>query len=226
MKSYTKYPRESARDYALRVLKENIISLELKPGTVISENELAAKLGISRTPIREAIIELGKTNLIETYPQRGSYITLIDPKMVEEARFLRKITDTAVIEEACDEVDEEGLAKLEENVTLQEFYLSKGMTEKIFDLDNQFHKDIYTIAKKDIIYTIHSMLMIHFDRVRNLSVETVKDFKVVTDHRNMLEAIRARDKVTAVALVNKHLNRYKIDEQEIRKQRPEYFKEA
>lgn len=224
MKIDNKFPRENARDYALRILKNNILSLELKPGTVISENELATELGISRTPVREAIIELSKAYLIETYPQRGSFISLIDPKMVEEARFIRRITDTAVIELACDEIDEEGLAILEDNVTLQEFYLSKGMTDKIFDLDNQFHKSIYDIAKKDIVYEIHSTLMLHFDRVRNLSVATVKDFKVVADHRNMLEAIRKKDKKTAAELVNKHLNRYQIDEKEIRSQRPEYFK--
>ena len=66
--------------------------------------------------------------------------------------------------------------------------------------------------------------MIHFDRVRSLSVFTVKDFKIVDEHRQMLEAIRARDKEKAVALVAKHLNRYEIDQKEIIKQRPEYFK--
>lgn len=224
MEVYPKLRGETARDYALRVLKGNIISLDLKPGTAISENELASELGISRTPVREAIIELAKAYLIEIYPQRGSFISLIDPKMVEEARFLRRVTDTAVIEEACENIDEAGIAILEDNVSLQEFYLSKGMTEKIFDLDNQFHKSIYEAARKDIIYEIHSTLMIHFDRVRTLSVETVKDFKVVGDHRKMLEAIKAGDKTTAVELVNKHLTRYQIDEKEIRSQRPEYFK--
>ena len=224
MEVYPKLRGETARDYALRVLKGNIISLDLKPGTAISENELATELGISRTPVREAVIELAKAYLIEIYPQRGSFVSLIDPKMVEEARFLRRITDTAVIETACDEIDEEGIALLEDNVSLQEFYLSKEMTEKIFELDNLFHKSIYKIAKKDIIYEIHSTLMIHFDRVRTLSVETVKDLKVVGDHRKMLEAIKAKDKLTAVELVNKHLGRYKIDEKEIRSQRPEYFK--
>lgn len=225
MKITARLPRESARDYALRVLKENVISLELKPGTAISENELAAELGVSRTPLREAIIDLAKAYLIETYPQKGSFITKIDPKMVEEARFLRKITDTAVIREACEHIDEKGLAALEENVSLQEFYLSKGMTEKIFELDNRFHRMIYQVVEKDIIYEIHSTLMIHFDRVRNLSVVTVKDFKVVGDHRNMLEAIRSGDKEEAVRLVDKHLNRYQFDEKEIRSMRPEYFKD-
>ncbi len=224
MEIYPRLRKESARDYALKVLKGNITSLDLAPGTPISENELAAELGISRTPVREAIIELAKAYLIEIYPQRGSFVSLIDPKMVEEARFLRRVMDVAVIREACDVADENGIAKLEENVSLQEFYLSREMTDKIFDLDNKFHRDIYRVAQKDIIYEIHSTMMIHFDRVRNLSVETVKDFKVVNDHRAMLEAIKAGDKDTASALVEKHLNRYRIDEEQIRGGRPEYFK--
>ena len=224
MEIYSKETKESARVYALRVLKGNIISLDLKPGTPITENDLAAQLGISRTPVREAIIELSKAYIIEIYPQRGSFVSLIDPKMVEEARFLRRVMDAAVIETACDLADAEGIALLEENVMLQEFYLSSGMTEKIFALDNDFHRKIYVVAKKDIIHEIHSTIMIHFDRVRSLSVFTVKDFKIVDEHRQMLEAIRARDKEKAVALVAKHLNRYEIDQKEIIKQRPEYFK--
>ena len=224
MQIYKKNSRESARDYALRVLKGNIVSLDLKPGTPISENELAARLGISRTPVREAIIELSKAYIIEIYPQRGSFISLIDSKMVEEARFLRRVMDAAVIETACDLADDEGIALLEENVMLQEFYLSKGMTEKIFELDNDFHRKIYVVAKKDLIHEIHSTIMIHFDRVRSLSVFTIKDFKIVDEHRQMLEAIKARDKEKAVQLVAKHLNRYEIDQKDIRKQKPEYFK--
>ena len=224
MELYTKLPKETARDYALRVLKGNIISLELQPGTAISENELAAEIGISRTPVREAIIELAKAYLIEIYPQRGSFVSLIDPKMVDEARFLRRVMDTAVIEEVCETADEEGIRLLEENVELQEFYLSKGTTDKIFDLDNKFHRDIYVVAKKDIIYDIHSTLMIHFDRVRNLSVVTVKNNGIVGEHRAMIEAIKAKDKKAASELVAKHLNHYQVDEIEIRSRRPEFFK--
>jgi len=224
MELYTKLPKETARDYALRVLKGNIISLDLAPGTAISENELAAEIGISRTPVREAIIELAKAYLIEIYPQRGSFVSLIDPKMVDEARFLRRVMDTAVIEEVCETADEEGIRLLEENVELQEFYLSKGTTDKLFDLDNKFHRDIYVVAKKDIICDIHSTLMIHFDRVRNLSVVTVKNNGIVGEHRAMLEAIKAKDKKTASELVAKHLDHYQVDEIEIRSRRPEFFK--
>ena len=75
MEIYPRLRKESARDYALKVLEGNITSLDLAPGTPISENELAAELGISRTPVREAIIELAKAYLIEIYPQRGSFVS-------------------------------------------------------------------------------------------------------------------------------------------------------
>ena len=221
---FDRIQNESARDYAFRILKDNIISLELEPGTAISENELAMELGISRTPVREAIIDLAKNSIIETYPQRGSYVSLIDPKMVEEARFLRRVLDTAVIEAACEMDDPEQIKKLEDNVQLQEFYLDKNDADKIFVLDNEFHKEIYTLAKKDLVFEMRSTMMIHFDRVRTLSVETVKDMKIVNDHRGMLEAIRNKDKELAVSLVNKHLNRYQVDENMIREQYPGYFK--
>lgn len=215
---------ETAKDFALRVLKENIISLKLKPGTLVSENEIATELGLSRTPVREAIIDLAKASIIEIFPQRGSYVGLIDPKMVEESRFLRHVLDRAVIEVACDNTTPELLSQMEENVHLQEFYLEKNDAERIYSLDNEFHRLIYVMAEKDIIFEMRSTMMIHFDRVRTLSVETVKDMKIVSDHRGMLEAIKAGDKEKAVALVDKHLSRYVVDENMIMEQFPEYFK--
>jgi len=219
-----KLPVETAREYALRAIKENIISLDLEPGASISENEIAGFLGVSRTPVRESIQELSKASIIEIYPQRGSYVALIDPAMVEEARFLRKVLDTAVIEEACNLANDTDILAMEENVSLQEFYLQNATTDKIYLLDNEFHRLIYSAAKKDIIHTMRANIMIHFDRVRSLSMMTVKDTKIVNDHRQMLEAIKNKDKEIAKQLVEKHMSRYHIDEAEIMKRYPQYFK--
>lgn len=224
MKNKERFAGETARDFAFRVLKDNIVSLELKPGTLISENEISAELGISRTPVREAIIDLSKASIIEIFPQKGSYVSLIDSSMVEEARFLRQVLDRAVIETACESCDPDILARLEENVTLQEFYLLREDADRILGLDNEFHRLIYTAARKDIIYEIRSTIMIHFDRVRTLSVESVKDMKIVSDHRAMFNAILNHDKEKAVEMVDKHLSRYSVDENQIRKDFSEYFK--
>ena len=201
MHTSERLPRETARDFAFRVLRDNIVSLDLKPGTLISENEMAMEFGVSRTPVREAIIDLAKAGIIEILPQRGSYVSLIDPSMVEESRFVRKILDKAVIELACEIAPKDVIDEIEENVHLQEFYLEKEDADRIYMLDNQFHYLIYKAAGKETTYDMSSTMMLHFDRVRTLSVETVKDLKIVKDHREMLEAIKAGDKETAAFLV-------------------------
>ncbi len=223
MKKIERMSSETAREYALRAITENIKSADLEPGQAISENEISAFLGVSRTPVRESIQELHKAALIEIYPQKGSYVSLINSQYVEEAVFLRKVLDIAVIEEACDMATEEDIKILEENVALQEFYLEKDNTEKIFELDNEFHRMIYVAAKKETIHHMSQMIMIHFDRVRTLSMLTVKDKKIVNDHRVMLDAITTKDKEKAKEIVEKHLNRYRLDQEELIKAFPQYF---
>ena len=88
---------ENSRSYAVRVLLYNIIHLELQPGTAVSENELSTTLSLSRTPVREALIELNRIGLVEILPQRGSYISKIDYNIVEESRFLRLVTENAIL---------------------------------------------------------------------------------------------------------------------------------
>ena len=224
MRKIEKLPVETVREYAFRAITENIISLDLAPGTAISENEIAGFLGISRTPVRESIQELHKAAIIEIYPQRGSYVSLIDNQYVEEAVFLRTVLDKAVIEEACDMATPEDIAAMEENIALQEFYLSNNATEKIYELDNACHKMIYTCSKKEIIHEMRKTIMIHFDRVRSLAMIAVKDTKIVNDHKLMLKAIKEKDKETAKELVEKHLNRYRVDQEALLKAYPQYFK--
>ena len=83
MQNIEKHSHETAKDYTLRLLKENIKNLELAPGSQISENELAAVLGISRTPIREALSELAKVKLVEIVPQKKTSVSLIDEDLIE-----------------------------------------------------------------------------------------------------------------------------------------------
>ncbi len=215
---------ESTRDYASRFLTTNIISLELKPGQFLSETELAKEIGVSRTPLREALIDLNRSNVIETYPQRGSMVALIDPDLVEESRFIREVLDVSVAEIACEIATPEDLMNLEANVKLQEFYLENYVTDKIFQLDNEFHKMIYVMAHKERTYTMKAGMMIHYDRMRALSLITVKDKKIVSDHRLIFEAIKNKDKEEVKRLVKKHLSRYDIDKEEIKKAYPEYYK--
>ena len=224
MKAVEKLQNETAREYAFRAITDNIVSLDLAPGTAVSENEISAFLGVSRTPVRESIQELHKAAIIEIYPQRGSSVSLIDSQYVEEAVFMRRVLDMAVIEEACELATADDIRVMEDNIALQEFYLGSNATDKIYDLDNEFHRMIYTAAKKETIYSMQKTIMIHFDRVRTLSMLAVKDKKIVNDHHLMLEAIKDKNKAEARALVEKHLNRYRVDQKELIKKYPQYFK--
>lgn len=215
---------ESTRDYASRFLTTNIVSLELKPGQFLSETELAGEIGVSRTPLREALIDLNHSRVIETYPQRGSMVALIDPDLVEESRFVREVLDLSVVEIACEIATSEDLMNLEANVKLQEFYLENYVPEKIMELDNEFHKMIYIMANKERTYQMKAGMMIHYDRVRTLSLVAVKDTKIVNDHRLIFEAIKNRDAEEAKKLIKKHLARYDVDKEEIKKAYPEYYK--
>lgn len=220
-----RYARETGRDYALRMLKKNIISLDLVPGTAVNDNELAQELGISRTPVREALIELSKSQVVEIYPQKGSYISLIDMDLVEEAWFLREVLETAVVELCCDVVTEEGLLELKENLRLQEFYVESNNPDKLLELDNLFHEKLFSLCKRTQIYNLMGSMTTHFDRVRTLRLSVVKDYQVVKDHTDILEAIEKKEKKEAKLLMKQHLNRYKTDDRNLMSRYPHYFRQ-
>ncbi len=216
--------RENGRDYALRMLKENIVRLELEPGSSISDREVAAQLSLSRTPVREALLELAKSRVVDIYPQRGSVVSLIDYDLVEEAYFVRKVLETAVVELVCEKAADSLPEDLEDNVKLQRFYQQERNTEKLMELDDEFHRLIFKAAGKMQAYEMMKGMMVHFDRVRNMALGTIKDRSLVEDHEKILKAVRSHDKESARALMEKHLSRYQVDEEEVRRRYPGYFK--
>lgn len=223
MKVSERLLRENGRDYALRVIKDNIIHLGLEPGSQISENELAAELGLSRAPVREALIELSKVRIIEIRPQKRSVISLIDYDMVEEARFMRNVLECAVVELVCGKIQAKDVERLRENVQLQNFYLENFNPDKLWSLDDDFHQILFEAARKPQVYSLMHNITIHFDRVRNMSLSTIKDLKIVQDHEDICDAVEQGDAEKARALMEVHLNRYKIDAKAIQEAYPQYF---
>lgn len=217
---------ESGRDYALRVLRGSIIRLELAPGSRISENELSAKLGLSRTPVREALQELVKEKVVEVYPQRGSFVSLIDYDLVEETRWMRNVLECAVIRLVCRLATDPQLEQLEQSVKLQQFTLETFGPERLMEQDDAFHRQLFTIANRTQSYEVMTGLTIHFDRVRSMALSAVKDIRLVEDHAAILQAVRARDEQRAEELMDQHLNRYQIDREAICGQYAQYMKKV
>ena len=218
-------PRETGRDYALRVLKENIVNLEIAPGSQISENELSAALGISRAPIREALSELEKVKIVEIQPQKKTSVLLIDPVLVEEARFMRSTLEDAVIGEVCMQRTEQDLFRLEENLTLQELAFRSNALDQVMIKDNEFHRYFFEISRKPEIYQLMQTLQIHFDRVRNLTLYTIIDRKILEEHKEIFRCIREQDVENARIRLRAHLERVQVDSSVVRKAYPQYFKQ-
>lgn len=225
MKIEARQAGETAKEYAYRVLKENITTLELEPGSTLNDMEISQMIGISRTPVREAIIKLKEeSDIIEIFPQRGMRIALIDTDIVQEVRFLRMTLEKAMVELACDMAQKADFVWLEENLTLQEFYLKNNLIQKLLELDNALHRKMFSICHKDLIYRMSQGLSIHYDRVRNMEATTIHGHRTVEDHRNLVKAIRDKDKELAKQIMEEHLDRWLMNEQTLRKEYPQYFK--
>lgn len=218
-------PNETMRDYSLRVLRFNIITLDMEPGRMYSEKELSSALSLSRTPMREALLQLAKIKIVEIYPQRGSAVALIDYDLVEEARFVREALECAVVKLVCQSASEEQLSALQSNVTRQQKCLAGGNMDLLMQLDNAFHRLLFTIGNKMQCYDFVSSMTIHLDRVRSMALTAVKEPVFVTEHQQILEAIYQRDENRAADFMHKHLSGFRVDEEALRKKFPSYFKD-
>lgn len=223
MKNTEKQAKETNRDYALRVIRENIINLELVPGSMISEQDIANELNLSRTPVHEAMQELASTKIIEILPQRGSHVSLIDMALVDEANFMRATIESAITEMACSMATDEDIQALEENVNLQEFYFTKNNREKIMELDNAFHEMMYKISNKMQCFYMVKLMNIHYDRIRELNLRSFNPERIIEEHKEILDCFKNKDSKKAKTSILKHLERHYTQEDEIRKKYPEYF---
>ena len=223
MSEFERLANEKASEYAYRYLKKNIVGLGFAPNSKICESDIAKKLGLSRTPVREALLELVKNKLVVVYPQRGSFVSKIDYDLVEESRFVRLVLEKAIIDIVCDKPDNRFLEKLEINIRNQKYYLDKENKMNLMQLDNEFHKILFEMANKLQTHELVESISGHFDRLRNLSINTIKDIKTVSDHEKIFEAIKSCDSVKAKELMEIHLSRHKFEEKILREKYSDYF---
>lgn len=215
--------KENNRDYVYRVIRENIVNLTLKPGSTISENELATALQVSRTPVRETIIELSRLDLVEVFPQKGSQITRINIKHADEAIFLRNVLERAVVRMVCEIADEAEIKQLTDNVDLYEFYLNKGQLDKLINVDNDFHALLFSIAHKEKIHKLIRNFAVHSDRTRYLQLQSSREGHVLNDHRKIVQAIQERSPDKAEQAIEEHLSRYQLNLEALLEKYPDYF---
>ncbi|MFA5571339.1 MAG: GntR family transcriptional regulator [Sphaerochaetaceae bacterium] len=214
---------ESAKEYAYRELYRNILLLQMKPGEVIEEKRISLELDVSRTPVREALLELCRQRLVEIYPQRGTRVALMDGQLVEQGRFLRETVELVLLELACKSFTDEHHAQLEQNIKEQEECAKEQDMIGFFLKDNEFHRILFTACRKETVFDAMSFYMPHFMRERMLRLQMFNTEELICDHRNILESIKRSDCRTAKIHLTDHLDHVMCDQQILLQAYPEYF---
>ncbi|WP_331837407.1 GntR family transcriptional regulator [Bacillus paralicheniformis] len=215
----------SVRDQIYQMLKEEIMKFRLVPGELISEKEISERYEVSRTPVREAFLQLSREGLLEVYPQKGTRVSLIDLDLVEEARFMRENLEKAVAELACEDFPEEAMFKLEQNVKMQELSITQKNYESLFELDEAFHQAIFEGCGKANVWAAIQQMNVPFQRIRLLRLAA--DFNWNTIHQQhgaLTEAIRTKQKAKAKKIAEEHLQLVIVDKQMLINEFPGYFK--
>lgn len=170
MRDFALSPRkrdESGREYAYRVLRDNIITLTLPPGEVLNEHVVADKLSISRTPVREALFTLRKENMVVVRPQSGSTVSLIDADILRQGLMMLVMVEMEIMRRLCGALDAGVIRQLQENLKAQRATIHKNELERPYLVhDDEFHRIFYLAAHKENVYNNAKALSSQLDRVR------------------------------------------------------------
>ncbi len=215
------------RDQVYVALREAIVSAEIEPGRRLSENELADLLGVSRTPVREALARLRDERLVAIVPQLGTFVTLISRSAVEDAAFVREALECSAVRLATERAGDEDLAELQANLAAQDRARERGDHEAFDRLDDTLHRRLCELSGHEIAWTLSRRANGHLDRVRRLSLpDPAYIGEMVDEHRQVIAAVAARDAVRAEQLLRHHLRMVLSSLPQIQAEHPEYFEES
>jgi DNA-binding GntR family transcriptional regulator len=229
----------SVQDQVYTALRKSIISLNLIPGTVVSEKEISLRFQVSRTPVREALIHLSKEGLVQVIPQRGTMVSLIDPIRVQQEFFLRECLEIAVLDPFIRNCGTSHIGELERLIHLQEQALSGKLYGEFIEYDDSFHRFIFDTAGQALSWDVVSNMCGHYHRVRVLTIriaETVRPgapsgnpselsigTEKVRQHRIICTAFKTKNAAQARDALYSHLHDLETDETLLQQEFPSYF---
>lgn len=205
-------PDETTAATIEKRLREAIIQLEFRPGARLSEQEIASRYGVSRQPVREALIALAKSKLVEIRPNRGTVVVRISVQQMLEARFVREAVEVAVVRRACESFDPFMRERVRSNLEQQEAAIASSDHDRFRLLDEQFHIHIAQGAGCQLAWTAIADMKAHMDRVCSLTLKYPHARQALLDqHRAIFSAIEAHDADRAEAEMRAHLHAILLD---------------
>lgn len=196
----------STSSFAYATIRDRIINLTLKPGEKISEKELADEFGISRTPIREAMIRLQFDGFVDIFAQRGTYVTPIKKDAVMAAHYARSTLECALVQDAARKCTDQHIIDLKRNLEEQEAACRRKTYLDIERLDEEMHQKIAEAAGYPAVWDVIYPVRLHINRVRMLFLEEKRIPSLIDEHAALVNAIESRDSVKALDAMQIHLS--------------------
>jgi GntR family transcriptional regulator, rspAB operon transcriptional repressor len=205
-------------------LRAELVSLQRRPGEAISEAEIALSYGVSRTPVREAILKLADDGLVEIFPQSGIFVSRIPVAALPEAIIIRKALEETTARLAAERATSSQVLTLHSLVERQREADAANDSDAFHQADEQFHAGIAEVAGHPGIWTLIQQVKIHVDRYRRLTLPLQgRIAHAIAEHETILAAIEARDPDRARAAMEAHLDRLLRDISATQKSNPEFF---
>ena len=190
-----------------RVLREQIVEGAMAPGTRLSERDVGARLGVSRTPLREALRLLAGEKLVEVLPRRGASVAPLDARVVEEVFPVMACLERLAVDLACRRLDEAALAGLEDLVARMKAARERRDKRRFFAASHEFHEAILSVAGNTTLYEQHRQLSGQVRRARFLSLASDDEWdEALREHAQILAALKKRNGAAAVEAVARHLD--------------------
>ncbi len=196
----------SLSDRVFNTLRDDILSGKYMVNEDLKEMVLASRLGVSRTPIREALRQLELEGLIEIVPNKGATVIGIDQDDIRDIFTMRSMLEGLCAAKAVHNVTEEILAEMEEVVDLSEYHVNKGKYEHVLELDNRFHKLLYEASGSKMLKKTLSDFHQYLKKVRKETLsapERAGNSNV--EHRKILNALKEKNDKEAEKLANLHI---------------------
>jgi DNA-binding GntR family transcriptional regulator len=205
-------------------LRQAIVEMRLSPGEMLSEQDLARQLGVSRSPVREAFIKLSQSGLVRVLPQRGTQVVKISRAGVEDARFIREAVECAVVREAAARANPGMIAALNDSLARQKRGQRSNASHVFLALDEEFHRLLAETAGRPAAWEMIQDVKPQMDRVRFLDMaQATPRHVVLAQHVEIVEAIKARDSKAAEEAMRLHLGEILRSLPQLMAQYPELF---
>lgn len=216
--------RRTTTDAVYETLHNEIVSLEILPGTKLSETEVARRFGVSRQPVRNAFTKLGNEELLVIRPQKTTEVRGFSMQRIALARLVRLSVELEIVHHAVQIWDADCEQKLAKNLALQEQAIDDGDLQAFHALDYTFHEYLFVLSGNPTAFEVMLDCKQKVDRLCMLSLETDSEVRsVLNDHRVIAEGMASGNLEKAQGAIRKHLSRLDKTIDFIHETHPNYF---